>query len=143
MYGFDLSQFDQTIRQLEQMGTDINQIAERVLDAGSEPARQAFINNIPYDENAPDNHTHARDNVVVSKTKTAKKTKNRYRVVESKTDKIDPKTGKKVPYLYFVENGHVRAPAKPFIQKAYGEAQAAAAEPMKIAFNHEFEEHMR
>lgn len=137
MNGFDISEFVETIKQLEQLGADANQIAERVLDAGSEPAKQEFQKNIPKDSG------HAQENVVVSKTKTAKSTKSRYRVIGSKTKKVDPKTGEDVPYLYYVEYGHTRAPAHPFKEKAYRAASTAAKEPMEEALVKEIENHLR
>lgn len=130
--GFDLSELEETIRQLERMGANMNAIAEEVLEAGSEPARQAFIKNTPLSEEEKE---HAKDNVIVSKTRTAKKTKNRYRLIGALDRKFE--------YLYYVENGTVRAPAKPFIEKAYREARAAAAEPMRQAFIKEYEKYMR
>lgn len=136
MNGFNISEFTDMIKQLEQLGADVNQVAERVLDAGSEPARQKFQKNLPKDTGQ------ARKNVVVSKTKTARN-KNKYRLIGSETKKIDPETGKEVPYLYIVEYGHVRAPAHPFIEKAYRAAQAAASEPMKSALVKEIENHLR
>jgi hypothetical protein len=95
--GFNLSEFDELINQLEQFGADMNQVAEHVLDAGSEPARQAFEKVVPFDEDTPQDkrtHEHARNTVSVTRTRTAKKTKNRYRLVEAKTTKKD-KTAKK------------------------------------------------
>ncbi len=132
MYGFDLTELEETIRQLERVGANMPVIAEIVLDAGSEPARQAFMKNVP--ESDIDKE-HAKDNVIVSKTRTAKRTKNRYRLIGALDEKFK--------YLYYVENGTVRALAKPFIEKAYREAQAAAAEPMKQAFIKEYERYMR
>ncbi len=130
--GFDISEFNQMIAQFESMGADKNKIAERVLDAGSEPARQSFMKNTPRSE---DEKEHAQDNVVVSKTRTARKTKNRYRLIGALDRRFE--------YLFYVENGTSSAPAKPFIEKAYREAQAAAIEPMKQAFYEEFEKYMR
>lgn len=131
--GFDISEFSNMINQLEKAGANTNKITENVLDAGSEPARQAFLKNMP--PNSKKEKDHARDNVIVSKTKTARKTKNRYRLIGALNRKFE--------YLYYVENGTTRAPSKPFIEKAYREAQSAAIEPMKQAFKEEFEKHMR
>lgn len=140
--GINFDEFNELITQLEQFGADLDQVAERVLDAGSEPARRAFQKNVPYDESNKDpNHKHARDNVVVSKTRTARRTRNKYRLIEAKTQKRD-KNGKLVPYLYYVEYGSVNAPAKPWIEKAYRDAQAAASEPMRQALIQEIERHL-
>lgn len=130
--GFDLSDFDATIVQLEQLGENMKQIAERVLDAGSEPARQAFIRNVPYSKKDKE---HARDNVIVSKTRTAKKSRSRYRLVGALDEKFR--------YLYYVENGHIRAPAHPFIDRAYADAREATVSPMEDALIREVEEHLR
>ena len=142
--GFDISEFDQMIKSLEKMGANTNQIAEVVLDAGCAPAVEAFTPNVPFDNKTPEEkHTyeHARNTVTVSKTRIARKTKNRYRLIEAKTTKKDA-DGNIVPYLYFRENGSTTAPAKPWIEKAYRAAQAAAVEPMKEAFNREFDKYM-
>jgi hypothetical protein len=116
-----------------------------VLDAGSEPARQAYAESIPYDADTPEGkrtYPHARDTVKVSKTRIAKTTKNRHRLIEANTKKVDA-SGKTIPYLYYVEYGSTQAPPHPWIEKAYRKAQAAAAEPMKEALVKEFDEHVR
>ena len=130
--GFDISEFDIMINQLEKMGIDTAQIAENVLDAGSEPARQAFIRNMR--PNSKRDKEHARDNVVVSKTRIARKTKNRYRLVGTLNRNFE--------YLYYVENGTTQAPPHPFIEKAYRAARDATVEPMKEAYNREFDKNM-
>lgn len=133
--GFDYSEFDELITQLEQLGADMDQVAERVLDAGSEPARKAFQRNVPYDKTNKDpNHEHARDNIVVSRTRIARKTKNKYRLIGALDRKFE--------YLYYVEYGTTQAPPHPFIEKAYRDAQAAAIEPMKQALIQEIERHL-
>lgn len=132
MNGFDLSEFGEMISQLEQVCEDIDLIAEQVLNAGSEPAKQAFIKNMP--PNSKKEKDHARDNVVISKTRIARKSKNRYRLIGALDSKFE--------YLYYVENGTTKALAKPFIEKANREAQSAASGPMKEAFNREFEKRM-
>jgi HK97 gp10 family phage protein len=133
MNGFDLSQLSETIKQLEQLGADMNAVSERVLDAGSEPARRAFINNMP--PNSKKDKPHARNNVIVSKTRTARKSKSRYRVIGA----LDPE----FKYLYYVENGHVRATEHPFVEKAYRAAQAAASDPMEKVLLQEIENHLK
>lgn len=145
MYGFDLTELEETIRQLESVGANMNSIAETVLEAGSEPAMEAFKKNVPFDKDTPEerhNYEHAQNTVKVSKTKIAKRTKNRYRLIEAKTTKKGA-DGKLIPYLYYREYGTTRDPAEPFIEKAYREAQAAAAEPMRQAFIKEYEKYMR
>ncbi len=142
--GFDISEFDQMIKSLEKMGVNNEQIAEIILDAGCGPAVEAFKSNVPFDKNTPDekhNYMHARDTVKVSKTKTARRTKNRYRLIEPKTTKKDA-SGKIVPYLYYLENGSTKSPAKPWIEKTYRAARDVAIEPMKEAFNREFDKYM-
>lgn len=143
-YGFDLSEFNELIDQLVQFGADMDQVAEKVLDAGSEPARRAFEKNVPFDEDTPENkrtYEHARNTVAVTKTKIARKSKNKYRLIEAKTTKRDAQ-GKLVPYLYYVEYGSTQAPAKPWIEKAYRDAQAAASEPMAKALVDEIERYL-
>lgn len=135
MYGFNFDEFKDLINNVELLGVDTDEITEIVLDAGSEPARLAFQKNLPFDTR------HAQESVVVSKTKKSKRG-SKYRLIDSKTKKKDPKTGEKVPYLYYVEYGHVRAPAHPFLEKANRDAQAAASEPMREAFVQEIEKHL-
>ena len=133
--GFDYSEFDELITQLEKLGADMDQVAKRVLDAGSEPARRAFQKNVPYDESNKDpSHEHARDNIVVSRTRTARKTKNKYRLIGALDRRFE--------YLYYVEYGTTQAPPHPFIEKAYRDAQAAASEPMRQALIQEIERHL-
>ena len=131
--GFNFDELSELITQLEKLGADMDQVAERVLDAGSEPARQAFLKNVPYDKSNKDNE-HARDNIVVSKTRTARKSKNKYRIVGALNRKFE--------YLYYVEYGTSKAPPHPFIEKAYRDAQAAAIEPMKQALIQEIDRHL-
>jgi len=131
--GFNFDELSELITQLEKLGADMDQVAERVLDAGSEPARQAFLKNVPYDKSNKDNE-HARDNIVVSKTRTARKSKNKYRLVGALNRKFE--------YLYYVEYGTSKAPPHPFIEKAYRDAQAAAIEPMKQALIQEIDRHL-
>lgn len=146
MNGFDFSEFTQMINQLEGLGADMNKVAEHVLDAGSEPARAAFAENVPYDSKTPESmhsYKHAKDNVVVSKTRTARKSKNKYRLIDAKTNKTDPKTGEAIPYLYYREYGTTKNPAKPWVDKAYTAAQAAASTPMENALIQEIDNHLR
>lgn len=133
--GFNFDEFNELINQLEQLGADMDQVAEKVLDAGSEPAREAFKRNVPYDKtNKGLYHEHARDNIIVSKTRIARKTKNKYRLIGALDRKFE--------YLYYVEYGTTQAPPHPFIERAYREAQAAAAEPMRQALVQEIERHL-
>ena len=133
--GFDYSEFAELITRLEQLGANMDQVAERVLDAGSEPARKAFQKNVPYDKkNKDSNHKHARDNIVVSRTRIARKTKNKYRLIGALDRRFE--------YLYYVEYGTTQAPPHPFIQRAYFNARAAAREPMRQALIQEIERHL-
>lgn len=135
--GFDFSEFTDLIKQLEQLGADSKQVAERVLNAGSEPAKQAFINNTPFDETTEESkrtHEHARNSITVSKTKSSKRG-SKYRIVGADNEKFK--------YLFFVENGTIKIPAKPFRDKAYREARAAASEPMEQALIQEINNHLR
>ena len=133
--GFNFDELSELITQLEKLGADMDQVAERVLDAGSEPARQAFLKHVPYDKSNKDpNHEHARDNIVVSKTRTSRKTKNKYRLIGALDRRFE--------YLYYVEYGTTQAPPHPFIEKAYRDAQAAAIEPMKQALIQEIDRHL-
>lgn len=144
--GFDFSQFTQLIKQVEELGADRDEVAEHVLDAGSEPARQTFADNIPFDEGTPESrhpYKHAKDTVTVSGTRIAKRSRNKFRLIEPKTNKVDPKTGKLVPYLYYREYGSTKASAKPWHEKASKAARDAAIEPMKKALVDEIEKRLR
>jgi len=137
-YGINYSEFSDLINKLEVMGADVNKIAERVLDAGCEPAKRAFARSLPYDtKTRRRTYPHARDTVNISNTKTARKSKNKYRLIEAKTKKIGA-DGKSVPYLYYLEHT-----GKPWINKAYRNAQSAASEPMKQALLEEIEKHIK
>lgn len=151
--GFDFSEFSQLIDKIEAMGLDEDEVSEAVLEAGSEPARQAFERNVPRSKLDKE---HAQDNVKVSKTRTSRKSKNKYRLIGasgesevsfkrkkrnssgSYTEKNDQFT-----YLYFVEYGTTYAPPHPFIEKAYRDAHAAAADPMSEALAQKIEEKLR
>jgi len=163
--GFDFSEFSELITQLEQLGADMDLVAEKVLDAGSEPARLAFQKCVPYDFKTPESqrkHEHARDHIVVSPTRVARRSKNKYRLISTddgtyakfKRRKRRSSRKRRTPgessvqtdstysYLYFVEYGTVQAPARPFLEKAYREAQAAASEPMRQALIREVERYL-
>ncbi len=130
--GFDFSDFSGLIDKIEQMGADKDSIAEHVLDAGCEPARQAFIRNMP--PNSLKDKPHARNNVTITKTRKSK-SGGRYRLVGAHD--------KKFIYLYYVENGTTKAPPHHFLEKAYRAAQYAAKEPMENALIGEIENHLK
>ena len=137
MNRIDFSQFDALISQVEQLGADTDAVAERVLDAGCGPAKEAFKKNVPYDTKTPPNsrkHEHARDHVTVSKTKKSKYG-NKYRTIGA--------SGEKFLYLFYIENGTSRMPAKPFRERAYRDAKTASSEPMRQALIKEIENHLR
>lgn len=131
-YGFDLTELSETISQLERIGANLDSIAEVVLEAGSGPAMEAFKKALP---RSTEEKEHAQDNVVVTKTRRARKTKNKFRVIGA----LD----RKFVYLYYIEYGTTKAIAHPFLEKAYRDAQIAASVPMKEAFNKEYEKYMR
>jgi HK97 gp10 family phage protein len=132
--GFNYSEFDDLIKQLENLGADMDAVTEAVLDAGNEPAKQAFIRCMPPDSTTKHGQPHARDNVVVSPTRKAKNG-SKYRLVGT----LD----RRFVYLYYVEYGHSKAPPHPFIEKAYREARAAAREPMEQELIRQIEKHLR
>lgn len=133
-YGFDLTEFNALVNRIEMLGADMDAVAERVLDAGSEPARAAFAAVVPYDDKNVDS-IHARDNITVSRTKTSKRgTKFRIIGVANKDY-----FGGKFAYLYYVEYGTSRMPAKPFRERGYRAAQAAALPLMEQTLVDEIE----
>ncbi len=157
MNSFDFSQFTDLISQVERLGADLDKVAENVLDAGSEPARKAFADNLPYDTKTPQDkrqHRHARDHVKVSKSSKSR-WGNKYRLIgatSSKGNSIsalkrirkgDNSSGDEFEYLSYVEYGHSKAPSHPFLQKAHNAAKAAASEPMREALLREIENHLR
>lgn len=137
MNGIDFSQFDELIGKVEQLGADMDAVAERVLDAGCGPAMEAFKRNVPYDTVTPPHrrkHEHARDHVTVSRTRKSKYG-NKYRTIGA--------NGEEFVYLFYLENGTSTMPAKPFRERAYRDARAAASEPMRQALIKEIENHLR
>jgi HK97 gp10 family phage protein len=137
MNGFDISQFNDLIKQMESLGADTNKIAEKVLNAGSEPARRAFQNNVPVDTKTPEEkrrHPHAKDNVKVTKTRKSRRG-NKYRVIGAEGDTFI--------YLWYLENGTIKMPVKPFLEKAERAARAAASSPMEQALLQEIENHLK
>lgn len=137
MNKIDYSQFDELVKDVERLGADMDKIAETVLDAGSEPTRQAYAKKIPYDTTTPSNkrkHGHARDNLKVSRTKRSR-SGGKYRLVEA--------TDKEFNYLWYLEKGTSRINERKFIQKAYDAAKKAAQEPMKQALLKEIEKHIK
>ncbi len=130
--GFDLSELNELISKVEQLGANMAKVSQRILDAGSEPARRAFIRNMP--PNSKKDKKHARDNVTVTKTRTSRRG-TRYRLIGAH--------GEEFRYLWYVENGHSKAPAHPFVERAYRDASNAASEPMREAAVNEIENHLR
>lgn len=109
-FGFDFSEFSDLLAQFEAMGNDVNAIVDKALVAGAEPARQAFIRDMPPNSTTPTGHPHARDNVTIQKPKSSKRTGSRYIKIGA--------FGSKFVYLWYVEHGHTKAPSHPWHDNA-------------------------
>lgn len=131
--GIDFSEFNQLVKQIENLGANMNAVAEAVLDAGTAPAKKAFKQNVPYDDKRDNPQGHARDNITVSKTKTSKYG-TKYRLITFKGDRS---------YLYMLDAGTSKMPAKPWREKANRAAQAAARPAMERELISQLEKHLR
>jgi HK97 gp10 family phage protein len=135
--GFDITEFNELIKQIESLGADTEQIAEKVLNAGSEPARRVFQIHVPVDRTTPEEkrrHPHAKNNIIVSKTKKSKKG-SKYRVIGAED--------KTFVYLWYLEKGTITIHGKQFLEKAERAARAVASEPMERALLQEIENHLK
>ena len=113
MWKLDYSSFTDNIKRLEALHADMNKVAEKVLDAGAEPARAAFARNIP--RSNTEGKEHAQDNVRVFKTKNVRKS-TRYRIIRVGKSLKD----RTFSYLYLVDV------KKPFLTKAKNDAHEAS-----------------
>lgn len=133
MNGFDFTEFDKLVSNVERLGADMNKVSKSVLDAGSIPAREAFAKKIPYDTTTPSQkrkHRHARDNVNVSRTRTSV-SGSKYRLIEAED--------KEFVYLWFQEHGTANMEARHFRSIAIKAAKEAAHKPMEKALLTEIE----
>lgn len=131
--GFTFEEFTELIKQFEELGADMDMVAEAVLNAGEGPAKEAYKNNIPYDSQERNPQGHAKDNITVTKTKTSKYG-TKYRVISFKGNR---------EYLYMLDAGTSKMAAKPWREKAYRAAQAAARPAMAQELINQIEKHLR
>jgi hypothetical protein len=129
MWNLDYSEYSNLIKKLEAMGANMNKVAEDVLNAGSEPARQAFARNVPRSSKEKE---HAQDNVRCFPTTTSKKG-TRYRVIKVGKSQKD----RTFSYLFIVDT------KQPFILKAQKDAHAAADPLMKAELERQVKEHIK
>jgi hypothetical protein len=129
MWKLDYSEYSALIKKLESMGANMDKVAEAVLDAGSEPARQAFTRNIPRSSKEKE---HAQDNIRIFPTEKSKKG-TRYRIILAAKSRKD----RTFTYLYIVDI------KQPFILKAQKDAHAAADPLMKAELERQVKEYVK
>ncbi len=136
MSGFNYEEFDQMVGRVERLGADMDRVSKDVLNAGCEPARQAFAKKIPYDSKTPRNkrrHEHARKNIISTRTKKSR-SGSKYRVIKARDETFN--------YLWYREKGTSKMEARPFAEAAYKAARKAAVGPMKQALLKALNKHL-
>lgn len=114
-YGLDYSDFLKFAKDFEALGGDMDEIAVEVLEAGAEPAVQAYRAALPV--GAKKNpQGHARDNVFIDKPQKSKRGTH-YRVVRIKGDRR---------YLFMMDKGTSHMSPKPWRKKAENDVREAA-----------------
>lgn len=128
-YGVEYDGFSQLVQKVEILGVTMDEVADKVLDEVAPLAVETFKAYVPYDSKEKDS-IHARDNVRASKTRSGYH--GRYKLVgvfNGSGVKLDWSVGQ---YLFYVENGTSKMPAKPFM-KAAENAVRSVVEPMMKA----------
>lgn len=105
--GFDLSEFDNLIKQFEQMGGDVEELSQKVINSATRIGMEAYRSNVPFGKR-PNSQGHARDNLKLSPLKKGKNGA-RYKVISFKGDRA---------YLYMLDNGTSKILPKPWREKA-------------------------
>ena len=129
-YGVEYDGFSALTMKIESLGVSMDEIADKVLNEVAPEAVNAFKPHVPYDSAGKDN-IHARDNVKASRTKSGKS--GRYKLVGVFTENgasLDWSIGK---YLFYVENGTSKMPARPFMKGAASAVKSVVAPKMKSA----------
>ncbi|MGN0106929.1 MAG: HK97-gp10 family putative phage morphogenesis protein [Hominilimicola sp.] len=133
-YGVEYDGFSALAMKIESLGVSMDEIANKVLDEVAPLAVSAFKPHVPYDSKEKDS-VHARNNVNVSATKSGKN--GRYKLVGVFTNNgasVDWSIGK---YLFYVENGTSKMPAKPFMKAAEAAVKSVVEPKMKSAIEAE------
>lgn len=132
VFTLDYSEFNELVRQVEQLGLSEEEIANELLDEVESDAIEIFRANMP--PNSDKEGEHARDNVIASRTKLSHKYGTRYRIVGAAKRGGNAAGGmnwEPFRYLFYVENGTSRAPAHPFVKKTEA-AIAAKVQPKMV-----------
>lgn len=125
----DLKDLDHLITNLEKMGANVAEIADKALTEAAEPSRAAFASKVPRSKR---NKIHAQDHVTSSKTKVGK----------SMTYKIIGPDGQDFKYLYMVDAGTSKMPAYPWRRKALNAAKKTALPIMRRVLEQEIKKRL-
>lgn len=131
VFSLDYGEFNELVRQVEQLGLSEEEIAKELLDEVEADAIEIFRANMP--PNSDKEKEHARDNVIASRTKTSKNG-SRYRIIGAAKrggNAVGGMNWDSFRYLFYVENGTSSAPAHPFIKKTEA-AIAAEVQPKMV-----------
>lgn len=133
-YGVEYDGFSALVAKIEGLGVSVNEMVDKVLDETAGLAVETFRPHVPYDSKQKDN-IHARENVKASRTKTGKN--GRYKLIGvfgENGSKLDWTVGQ---YLFYVENGTSKMPARPFMKAAEATVKSAVEPRMKAAIETE------
>lgn len=133
-YGVEYNGFSALVAKIESLGVTMDEVADKVLDEVAPLAVETFRPFVPYDNKEKDS-IHARNNVNASRTKSGYG--GRYKLVgvfNENGAKLDWSIGQ---YLFYVENGTSKMPAKPFMKAAESAVKAVVEPKMKAAIEAE------
>lgn len=133
-YGVEYDGFAALAMKIEEIGVSMEEIADKVLDEVAPIAVNAFKPHVPYDKTERDS-VHARNNVRASKTKKGKS--GRYKLVGVFTENGSSLDWSLGQYLFYVENGTSKMPARPFMKAAEAAVEAAVKPVMKATMENE------
>lgn len=127
MWNLDYKSFTKNIRMLEALEANMSKIADKVLEAGTEPARKAFARNVPRSKL---NKPHAQDNIRAFKIGRGSK---KYVIIKAGYSIKD----KTFNYLHFADK------KKPFFAKAIKDAYNASDWLMGMELDRQVSNHLR
>lgn len=133
-YGVEYSGFSELLSNVEQVGVSMDELADDVLEDVAPLAVEAFRPLVPYDSKEKDSF-HARNNARASKTRNGHV--GRYKLIgvfDGDGAKLDWSIAK---YLFYVENGTSKMPAKPFVKAAAAAVKSVVEPKMKAALEAE------
>lgn len=133
-YGVEYDGFSGLVMKVENLGVSMEEVADKVLDEVAPEAVEAFRPHVPYDSKEKDSF-HARNHVKASATKTGYR--GRYKLIgvfDGNGGKLDWSIAQ---YLFYVENGTSKMPARPFMTAAEMAVKATVEPKMKSALEAE------